>query len=545
MSHATPPSSAPFWWRFGLIVVVLAIAIAAGHDRVRAVQLFALALPALIWLSWPLQSTTWRTARAVFAVLWCALFILDGAVRFFLSATYQATPDSSLVMTAVANTHATESVEYLRMYVRPLLTSLITALLALGLTGWAAWTLRRHDSPGLPAERGRQWVVASLCVALLVGLAGYVSKPWRRWHPALFWPRWTVSVDALRESWRNQAGWREQMLERARAVKPVCRDPAPATVVLVLGESVNRDNMGLYGYARDTTPALAAMEREMGSTLQIIREAWSTEAGTQLALGRLFQFSDSEQQDPQHLIAMARAAGYETWWITNHNDLAIEQVHGRFADELRVLNRIPGRSTTQLDAAALPQLEEALADPTPRKLIVLHLLGAHPHYQHRYPADWHQFGQVEDEVTREMQREDRPWWLQRKRAEYDAAIRYHDWVVAKTLDMTRAHITAPEYGAWLYLSDHGQEVGHDQNHAGHSASTAAGYKIPALIWQSTPRSPMPEAQIESRPFRADWGAWLLAHLLDIRWQGYHPNRDLLAVDYQWSAPALPVRTQSH
>ena len=40
-------------------------------------------------------------------------------------------------------------------------------------------------------------------------------------------------------------------------------DPDPRTIILVIGESGNRDNWGLYGYPRDTTRPLAKALNEL------------------------------------------------------------------------------------------------------------------------------------------------------------------------------------------------------------------------------------------------------------------------------------------
>jgi heptose-I-phosphate ethanolaminephosphotransferase len=55
------------------------------------------------------------------------------------------------------------------------------------------------------------------------------------------------------------------------------------------------------------------------------------------------------------------------------------------ADVVSMENNKPGRSSNSLDEILLPSYENALKDSHPRKLIVLHMLGAHPHYRLRYP----------------------------------------------------------------------------------------------------------------------------------------------------------------
>ncbi|RPH40389.1 MAG: sulfatase, partial [Burkholderiales bacterium] len=142
-----------------------------------------------------------------------------------------------------------------------------------------------------------------------------------------------------------------------------------------------------------------------------------------------------------------------------------------------------------------------------------------------------------DAVARAMAAEGRPFWIRRARDHYDAALRHHDRIVARSFEQTRASAGDGRYVAWMYLSDHGQEVGHEIDHAGHSAHTAAGFRIPAVVWQSRPRGPVP-TDIEARPFRADWGSWTLAHLLALRWRGRDPQRDALDTAYRWQVPVL-------
>lgn len=131
--------------------------------------------------------------------------------------------------------------------------------------------------------------------------------------------------------------------------------------------------------------------------------------------------------------------------------------------------------------------------------------------------------------------------MRRFRQEYDAALLYHDFVVSELLQQTRTAGKPGDYRAWMYLSDHGQEVGHVSDRAGHSPSTASGYRIPALIWRNRDALPV---EAEQRPFRADWTAWVLADLLRIRWNGQIPTRNVLSDAYRWQAPEMPVAIES-
>src|SRR5256885_9979879 len=83
-----------------------------------------------------------------------------------------------------------------------------------------------------------------------------------------------------------------------------------------------------------------------------------------------------------------------------------------------------------------------------------------------------------DDVDREMEAKHRSFWVRGFREQYDAALLYHDSVIAKTLDLMKTSESSSDYQAWMYLSDHGQEVGHLLNKVGHSPSTESGYRIP-------------------------------------------------------------------
>ena len=518
------------------VAAVLAVAIAAGHDLRRALQLLALALPLLMWLGWPLRSPALHRLRA--AAVWTGvmLFVLDGAVRHYLWAHYQAAPDSSMVLGAAANSQLREGAEYLRANAPALLLHLVPALLSALVVGLAVRRAARWPEPA-PARRPPRGLAVTLA-ALLVLVSGvaHASKPWRRMHPALFWSQWWDSAQQLRAGWSQQLQRRERTLAQARAQAPALAFDGPATVMLVVGESINRDNLGLYGYPRDTTPRLSADRERLGPGFAVLRHAWSADASTLPALHNLFRFGQGERGDAPHLIALARAAGYKVWWIGNQDDMALEALHAGLANSVEMINRRPGRSGDTLDGELLDEVVRAVADPSPRKLLVVHLMGAHPHYGLRRPPGEHPFAAGDDAVDRQLLEAGRSAWTREARNDYDAALRYHDSVLSALLASLREGAAPGTRAAWMYLSDHGQDVGHELDRAGHSAATAAGYRIPALIWRSDPI----DAAVATRPFRADWAAWTVAELLGLRWPGQDDARNVLAPDYRWQPPRLGV-----
>ena len=537
-------------WRAGPLASFLAIAatltllVVFGHEGRRVGQVLLLALPGLAWLFWPLRSARMKALRAVALWLWSMAFVADACLRAYLFDTYEAAPDSSLVLSAMANTAPRESAQYLSMHWRSLGAACLPMFAAGALLLAFVWPI--GGGPGSLAEpvgasvlAGPRWATVWLCVGLVASSVAYASKPWRRLHPVLYWVGWSHSVQGLRATWADNEASRRGLLDRANAAAPRLRSQDPATLVLVISDSVNRDNLGLYGYPRATTPRLSAQRAALSEQLVVLRNAWSVDPATVPALANLFHFGDPAAAQPMHVLALARAAGYRVWWISNHDDVAIEQSHGRLADELRVVSRTPGRSSESPDTDVLEPVRSALADPAAHKLVVVHLMGAHPHYSLRYPDENDVFEDDRqiDTVERRLESEGRPAWLRQRRNEYDAALLHHDTLVSELLDLTRASGTRSDHKAWMFLSDHGQEVGHERNHAGHSPATAAGYRIPALIWRDSIAAPTP-AGVERRPFRSDWAGWTLTDLLGIRWGADEPGRNVLSGEYLWQAPPL-------
>ncbi|MDB5850420.1 MAG: sulfatase, partial [Rhodoferax sp.] len=405
-------------------LATLLVVLVLGHEGRRVAQLLVLAVPPFTWLLWPLQSRRAQWLRCAVLCVWSAAFVADASVRAYLWQAYQAAPDGAMVLVATANTTPRESREFLSMYWQPI------AAWAVG--GMAAWLLltalarqgarrpARHaaafvNSHGLPV-----WLRFSIGLLLSLALVGYVSKPWRRQHPAVFWTQWEAKVQQVRASWDDHQRTRDLAMDRARAAQPVLVAAGPSTVVLVITDSVNRDNMGLYGYGRATTPELQAQKNALGDGLVVMRNAWSVDASTVPALNNIFHFGQppttaaTTAAAAPHAIALARAAGYKVWWISNHDDLAIEQSHARLADVTELINRTPRRSSASLDHELLDYVQEAIDDTaSDRKLIVVHLMGAHPHYSNRFPEGANPFDDGPDAVDAGMVARGRSAWVRR------------------------------------------------------------------------------------------------------------------------------------
>lgn len=514
-----------------LALSAVLVALMLAYDGKRLFQLVVLALPAGLCLFWPSRHGHLRALQALFAGATACVFIVDGAIRAFLLKVYGASPASAMVMTAVANTTAQEATEFMAMFGAGvwLVLFFVTVSLA-ALTVSLGWWWRMSWTPWKIAG----WRLVALLLLLTLVLLSLAIKPWRQHHPAVFWPQWVSDVTSLRDQWADLGEQRSRLLANAQTENPRVSSDGPDTLVLVISESINREHLSLYGYPRDTSPQLKLLQQNEAGRLGVFRHAWSVDASTIAALRNFFYLGHPENAQ-QHLLALASTAGYQTWWISNHDDLAIDQEHAQLAHSIHMLNKNPGRSGRSLDESTLPVLEAALQDKAPRKLIVLHLLGSHPHYQLRHPQGRVPFDKVKDQVYQDMKEQGRSARVRHLRNDYDSAIHYHDAVVAATLDMTRRH---GKKAAWVYFSDHGQEVGQAGEHVGHSTLTADGFRVPVLFWGDAIEG-LPSSTF-LQPLRTDWLGYSVGRLLGIDWRGYLPQQDVLDRRYQWKPPALGV-----
>ncbi len=511
-------------------------AITLGYDGTRLLQIFVLALPAWMWLCWPSQNRLLRGTQAAAAAVFGLIFVVDSAIRAFTQNAYDAHPSSSMIMAALANTTPLEVSEFLTMHWPSLLAwtlFVVTSLLLHAATLWFWW----HTPP--KHQKTTNWKKATFILLLALVVIAHASKPWRKHHPLIYWPSWMQEVTSLQTHWSNLGQQRQLLMGRARQSNIATTTESPDTLVLIISESINRNHLSLYGYTRNTTPALQALRDAQPDAFRVFKHAWSVDASTVPALQNFFYFGQADEAK-QHLLALAASAGYQTHWISNHDDLAIEQEHAQMAHRVHLINSIPGRSSQSLDQSALPLLEQALQDPAPRKLIILHLLGAHPHYALRYPKGRAIFHNVTDAVYEGLKTQGRSTWVRKLRNDYDSAVHYHDAIVSETLTLTQR---LGGNAVWVLFSDHGQEVGGNSDRAGHSDTTADGYRIPLLVWGS-PMLKLPE-QTFRQPVRADWLGHSLIKLLRLEWPGYRPEKDVLDLRYQWTDPKLPVQINFH
>jgi heptose-I-phosphate ethanolaminephosphotransferase len=516
------PSS---WLYLLLPSVLILLALLAAGTRSDALRLALLFLPGS-YFAWRAASTG-RAHWRWLAHGWALIFGADATLRAASWLAYRSDLDSAFILEAIANTTAVESGEFLLQY-----WHLIPILLlgVMSLNAWYFFCLPRIGSVTGSFTTPR--VLMLLALALLTVLA-YGLRPNRAQHPLVYWAGYAQQLEAYRSNLANSAEvaheWDTLLADDAISY----HGPDKQTFVLVLAESITRHNMQLCGYERDTTPKLSSIRDE----LTIFCNAFSAAASTLPSLRMKLTDASTEHPNAERngsLLARARKAGFKLHWISNQDDEYTATLFGEYADEAVFANRRSGRSSSSLDEALVTPFRAALADPHPRKLIVVHMIGAHPNYSLRYPPAFIRFDSRENDVVDEgLLRDRRNIITRRQRDHYDNALVYHDHVVSQLIGALRESSPRDAARTLLYASDHGNEVGHTGNHVGHSPRTEAGYAVPVILWQGgRPRL----KALEYRQILTDSLDDNALRLMGVQWTSSNRLENWFAVDYAWAPP---------
>ncbi|MFS2095456.1 phosphoethanolamine transferase CptA [Pseudomonas sp. Pseusp11] len=468
-----------FWYFSGITQLLIQLTGTSGFSGFR--QAFVMSA---VWLApmllFPKQTRVMSALIGV--VLWaCSMASLG---YFFI---YQQEFSQSVIF-IMFESNVSEAGEYMTQYFA---WWMVLAFLAHTAFAYFLWT--RVRPVYLP--RAQALIAATAIVLAVIGyplikqtahtgsLAEGFEKFETRIEPAV---PWQMAV-AYHRYLGTLAGMQD-MLDSASKIPPLknftdSMANQPATLVLVIGESTNRQRMSLYGYPRETTPELDKLKDQLAVFDNVI----TPRPYTIEALQQVLTFADEENPDlyltTPSLVSMMKQAGYKTFWITNQQTMTKRNTmlttFSEQADEQVYLNNNRNQNAAQYDGDVIEPFSKALADAAPRKLIVVHLLGTHMSYQYRYPPTFNKF--TDRKGVPDGVRDDQvPTYNS-----YDNAVLYNDFVVSSLI---KDYAKTDPNGFLLYLSDHGEDVfdsaGHNTLGRNENKPTAPMYTIPFVAWAS-------------------------------------------------------------
>ncbi len=317
--------------------------------------------------------------------------------------------------------------------------------------------------------------------------------------PLAHWARLPFELDAFAQSWpfglmaRGIDFYKERVyladLNRRSAnfhfgAHQATPDSAPQLVVMVIGESSRADRWSLNGYARATNPLLS-----QEANLVDLPDMLTAVSATRLSVPVIVSRKPATQSlkdgfSEKSFLTAFKEAGYKTFWLSNQISFGKfdtpVSVFAKEADVIAFLNLGGFTDNSSFDEVLLKPLQDAIADPAPKKLIVLHSLGSHWNYSHRYPKQF-------DKWLPSLFGVDKPVYTDLKikpqlNNSYDSSILYTDWFLDHVIDRLK---DAHQPASLLYVADHGQTLYDNSCRlAFHGHNTQYEFHVPAFVWYS-------------------------------------------------------------
>jgi glucan phosphoethanolaminetransferase (alkaline phosphatase superfamily) len=339
---------------------------------------------------------------------------------------------------------------------------------------------------------------ASASASAPFGSTGAHATGWKL-APLPDWARPPVHFDAFIESWPfglaargidfyKERRYLAQLNETSRhftfGANQRSPDDVPETVVLVIGESSRQDRWSLFGYHRDTNPLLA---RE--TNLVALPDVITAVSATRLSVPVIISRKPARQSlkdgfNEKSFITAYKEAGFRTWWLSNQISFGKfdtpVSVFAREADVVQFMNLGGFADRSNFDDVLFEPLRAAMADRSPKKLIVLHTLGSHWNYSQRHPQAFDRWqpslygisNPVYTDIAIKPQLNN----------SYDNTILYTDWFLAGVIGRLKGTLTPT---AMLYVADHGQTLYDGSCRlAFHGHNTQYEFRVPALMWYS-------------------------------------------------------------
>lgn len=300
----------------------------------------------------------------------------------------------------------------------------------------------------------------------------------------------------------------------------------PKLLVVVVGETVRAQNFQLNGYAKATTPRLAAR-----SDIVYFSDVTACGTSTAISVPCMFSFIDHESfstdaaRRQENALDILAKSGVNVLWRDNNSSSK------GVADRVQFEDFKTEATNTQCDTECrdvgmLVGLEDYVQSNSGDTIIVLHQMGNHgPAYYKRYPDAFETFTPACR--TKELSQ----CSAQEIENAYDNAVAYTDYFLDETIQLL-TQFNATHDTAMLYVSDHGESLGENGIYLHgmpYMLAPETQTKVPMLVWtgegSSIDHSQLRELQQQA--LSHDAVAYSLIDFFDVALQERLPEFPLL------------------
>lgn len=344
-------------------------------------------------------------------------------------------------------THLSEAIGFLKSFISVKTLCLGVILLLVLFVPTITLLVRNIKNGGMSSAKWPKWIIA---LSVLLFAAGIINV--RHWIPRSFpvldYQLSQAYIHSIRDA-KKLHTINAAKLVLANGINNTLASRVPGTVLLVIGESETSDLMTAFtpSLPVDTTPWLTS-EKE-NKDFYLFNHAYTnfpaTAGALSMALTGINQYNEKEIGQVVTLLDVAKKAGYDTWWISNHRQLGA----GNPSVDLVSSGADHTLWTTHAEGADIDLI--SLLKKVPRNgnhFIVLHLMGSHAKYDSRIPDDWPYLSLPGADGTEN---------------DYATTVDYTDYVLKNIFNYSKENL---HMTAMAYLSDHGEDMkyGHGEGH---------------------------------------------------------------------------------
>lgn len=254
---------------------------------------------------------------------------------------------------------------------------------------------------------------------------------------------------------------------------PLHSDQKDLQVILVLGESVRADHLGINGYHRNTTPNLSKRKN-----LVSFQNVFTNKTYTAVSLMQILtdqSVNDTEKSSFYSLIDVLNHSKIETRWIGNQTP---EKSYLPFISGSKIRSMVdPYHSEfsfhKEFDEVLLKDFTKYLTK-SGNSFTILHMMGSHWYYENRYPDKFRLFKPV---INSKNISSNTPEEMVNA---YDNTILYLDYFLDEVVSRVEK---SGANAIVIYLADHGEALG--ENGTWLHAQDSPAIRNPAMmIWFS-------------------------------------------------------------
>jgi heptose-I-phosphate ethanolaminephosphotransferase len=278
----------------------------------------------------------------------------------------------------------------------------------------------------------------------------------------------------------DQNQLKETILNRQKNLKNIdfkvaTTKNSPHKVMIIIGESLNRQYMNIYGYSKNTTPMLKQIDSgSIDGKLFTFDNIISPEATTIPALKKVLTDINNENNIPFEkcvtIVDLFKRAGYNTFWLSNQVNLrefdSSNAAVSSSADQNYFTSSKPSikNNGNHFDSELLPLVDayNKQFKTSNKEVFFIHLQGSHWNYSDRYPANFNVF---KSKKTNDVD-------------SYLNTVLFNVYIVSQLMKKAISN----KFDLVCYFSDHGEDMVYQHNPENYTKNMST---IPFMVLLST------------------------------------------------------------